>query len=63
MSVKTWTEMTDLEKAEATWWDLYKEVYGVRPRGVDTSNWTLEGFDHQIRALLTHLQEVDSVAQ
>jgi hypothetical protein len=55
MSVKTWTEMTDLEQSAAIWWDLYKDVYGVRPRGVDTSNWTVEGFEHQIRALLTYL--------
>lgn len=59
MSVKTWTEMTDLEQSAAIWWDLYKDVHGVRPRGVDTSNWTLEGFDHQITALLTQLAEVN----
>jgi hypothetical protein len=59
MSVKTWTEMTDLEQSAAIWWDLYKDVHGVRPRGVDTSNWTREGFEHQIRALLTQLAEVN----
>jgi hypothetical protein len=55
---KTWEQMSELEQAQATWWDLYKDVYGVRPRGVDTSNWTLEGFDAQIRALCIHLEEV-----
>jgi hypothetical protein len=55
---KSWDEMSDLEQAAATWWDLYKDVHGVRPRGVDTSNWTLAGFNAQIKALTIHLKEV-----
>lgn len=54
---KTWEELTPLEQAQATWWDMYKDVYGVRPRGVDTSNWTLEGFIAQIETLSIHLKE------
>jgi hypothetical protein len=41
---KTWEDMTELEQAQATYWDIYKDAYGVRPRGVDTSDWTLETF-------------------
>lgn len=52
-----WDQMSDLEQASAIWWDLYKDVHGVRPRGVDTSNWTLEGFNAQIQALSTALEE------
>ena len=52
-----WDQMSDLEQASAIWWDLYKDVHGVRPRGVDTSNWTLEGFNAQINALSTALDE------
>ena len=52
-----WNQMSDLEQASAIWWDLYKDVHGVRPRGVDTSNWTLEGFNAQINALSTALEE------
>jgi hypothetical protein len=52
-----WDQMSDLEQASAIWWDLYKDVHGVRPRGVDTSNWTLEGFNAQIQALSTALDE------
>lgn len=54
---KSWEELTPLEQAQATWWDMYKDVYGVRPRGVDTSNWTLEGFIAQIETLSIHLKE------
>jgi hypothetical protein len=40
----SWEDMTELEQAQATFWDIYKDAYGVRPRGVDTSGWTLETF-------------------
>ena len=35
--LKSWEDMTDLEQAQCTYWDMYKDAYGVRPRGVDTS--------------------------
>jgi hypothetical protein len=41
---KNWDELSDLEQAQATFWDMYKDAYGVRPRGVDTSAWTLDDF-------------------
>lgn len=56
--LKSWEELTPLEQAQATWWDMYKDVHGVRPRGVDTSNWTLEGFIAEIEALSISLKEV-----
>jgi hypothetical protein len=34
---KSWEDMTDLEQAQCTYWDMYKDAYGHRPRGVDTS--------------------------
>ena len=40
----SWEDMTELEQAQATFWDMYKDAYGVRPRGVDTSAWTLDDF-------------------
>jgi hypothetical protein len=39
---KTWGEMTVLEQYACTYWDMYKDAYGVRPRGIDTSAWTRE---------------------
>ena len=58
MEPKGWEDLTPLEQAQAIWWDLYKDVHGVRPRGVDTSNWTLEGFNAQIQGLSKALEEV-----
>lgn len=41
---KSWEEMSDLEQAQCQFWDMYKDAYGVRPRGIDTSAWTLDDF-------------------
>ena len=32
--------MTVLEQMQCQYWDMYKDAYGVRPRGIDTSNWS-----------------------
>ena len=42
---KSWDELSDLEQAQATYWDMHKDAYGVRPRCIDTSAWTLEDFE------------------
>ena len=36
----TWEELTELEQAQATFWDMYKDAHGFRPRHIDTSSWT-----------------------
>jgi hypothetical protein len=41
---KTWEEMTVLEQMACQFWDMYKDAYGVRPRGVDTSSWSETDF-------------------
>ena len=41
---KSWDELSELEQYQATYWDMYKDAYGVRPRGIDTSSWTVETF-------------------
>jgi len=43
--LKSWEEMSSLEQAQCIYWDMYKDAYGVRPRGIDTSSWTLEQFE------------------
>jgi hypothetical protein len=30
---------------------MYKDAYGVRPRGIDTSTWTLEQFEAEFQGL------------
>jgi hypothetical protein len=48
---KSWDELTPLEQAQATWWDMHKDAYGYRPRGIDTSTWTLEDFEAEFVVL------------
>jgi len=42
---KTWEEMSTLEQYACQFWDMYKDAYGVRPRGIDTTDWTEAGFE------------------
>jgi hypothetical protein len=48
---KSWEEMSELEQAQCMYWDMYKDAYGVRPRGIDTSTWTLADFDAEFKVL------------
>jgi len=47
----SWEQMSDLEQAQCTFWDMYKDAYGFRPRHVDTSSWTLADFDREFADL------------
>jgi len=40
-----------LYQAQCQFWDMYKDAYGIRPRGIDTSTWTLEMFEHEFKHL------------
>lgn len=48
---KTWEEMTVLEQYAGQFWDMYKDAYGVRPRGIDTSSWTEADFEAEFVSL------------
>jgi hypothetical protein len=48
---KSWEEMTTLEQYACTYWDMYKDAYGVRPRGIDTSSWTEAEFEAEFVSL------------
>jgi hypothetical protein len=48
---KSWEEMSDLEQAQCTFWDMHKDAYGFRPRGIDTSTWTLDDFTSEFVVL------------
>ena len=41
---------------------MYKDAYGVRPRGVDTSMWTLADFDAEFK-LLGEIIKQENVAR
>ena len=48
---KSWEEMSTLEQYACQYWDMYKDAYGVRPRGVDTSTWTEAEFEMEFASL------------
>lgn len=53
----SWEDMTPLEQAQCTYWDMYKDAYGHRPRGIDTSSWTLAAFDTEFAVLGKIIEE------
>jgi hypothetical protein len=55
----TWEQMSDLEQAQCQYWDMYKDAYGVRPRGVDTTKWTLADFDAEFKLLGEIIKQED----
>jgi hypothetical protein len=55
----TWEQMSNLEQAQCQYWDMYKDAYGVRPRGVDTSTWTLADFDAEFQLLGEIIKQED----
>ena len=57
---KSWEEMSKLEQAQCIYWDMYKDAYGVRPRGIDTSAWTLEDFEAEFETLGNAIQREEA---
>lgn len=53
----SWETMTDLEQAACIYWDMYKDAYGIRPHGIDTSSWTKEHFDSEFEILAKVIEE------
>ena len=56
---KSWEDMTALEQARETYWDMYKDAYGVRPRWIDTTAWTLEVFEAEFASLATAIEQAE----
>lgn len=48
---KSWEEMSTVEQYACQYWDMYKDAYGVRPRGIDTSSWTEADFEAEFKVL------------
>jgi hypothetical protein len=58
--LKSWDEMTKLEQAQGIHWEMYKDAYGVRPRGIDTSSWTLDQFEAEFAELGQTIEKEDA---
>ena len=58
---KSWEEMTVLEQYACTYWDMHKDAYGFRPRGIDTSSWTEADFEREFFQLSVTIAEEDRI--
>jgi len=63
VTFKSWEDLTALEQAQETYWDMYKDAYGVRPRGVDTSGWSLEYFEAEFKMLGEEIERENAQQQ
>jgi hypothetical protein len=59
---KSWEEMSVLEQYACQYWDMYKDAYGVRPRGIDTSTWTEADFEAEF-VQLGHVIMLEEIAR
>ena len=55
--MQPWEEMTVLEQYACQYWDMYKDAYGVRPRGIDTSAWDEATFEAEFVQLSKTIDE------
>jgi hypothetical protein len=53
--------MTVLEQMACQFWDMYKDAWGVRPRGIDTSSWSESDFEREFVQLSVTIAEEDRV--
>jgi hypothetical protein len=60
---QSWEQMSPLEQAQCQYWDMYKDAYGVRPRGIDTSEWTLAQFEVEFEQLANVIQREETQRQ
>ena len=58
---KTWEEMSTLEQYACQYWDMHKDAYGFRPRGIDTSSWTEADFEREFFQLSVTIAEEDRI--
>jgi hypothetical protein len=49
--LKSWEELTTLEQYASIYWDMHKDAFGIRPRGIDTSAWTEADFLAEFKEL------------
>ena len=58
---KSWEEMSVLEQYACQFWDMYKDAYGVRPRGIDTTLWTEAEFEAEFVSLSKVIEQENIV--
>jgi hypothetical protein len=52
--------MTRQEELHSIYWEMYKDAYGIRPRGIDTSAWTEQRFTAEFEVLGQMISEQEA---
>jgi hypothetical protein len=50
-TLPAWSDLSVLEQLQSIYWDAYKDAHGFRPRGIDTSAWTVADFEAELVTL------------
>jgi hypothetical protein len=50
-TLPAWSDLSVLEQLQSVYWDAFKDAHGIRPRGIDTSTWTVEDFEAELVSL------------
>ena len=59
----SWEEMSVLEQMASQYWDMHKDAYGVRPRGINTTSWTEADFLAEFEILGEAIQRENEARQ
>ena len=55
MQVSYYETMTRQEELQSIFWDMYKDAYGVRPRGISTHLWDEDKFNREFDFLQSEI--------
>ena len=55
--------MTRTEELQSIYWDMHKDAYGVRPRGINTTTWTEADFEAEFKILSEAIQRENEARQ
>ena len=59
--MKTWEDMTEIERVKASYSDLHKEVYGFRPRNYsEQAEWSDDQWLDEYDRLYSRLSECET---
>lgn len=61
--MQAWEDMSRRDQLMYTWWDMYKDVHGFRPRGIDTTDWIEADFENELDHLSIQLEWVERQRQ
>ena len=50
-------ELTRMEELQSIFWDMYKDAYGIRPRGISTHLWDEAKFNREFDFLTSTIQD------